>query len=903
MRHLDRAVSMTLESAVREPAVRFRPASLRDRWKDAASAVEAPPDYGRMMEADSPPAEDVPYFESFEEFREEELRVKVCKESIRSNLQNTLRSGVGHLRALEDVEDAAVTADDVAEKFVSRSQLEKNVAFLWAAFLRRPDLLRGLLRAGADARFCDDEGLNALHMAAFSGCVESCRLLVAQGVDVNLLRKSYTPLHSAAFGNAPDAARYLLGRGAKVEFWKLGLVGDDKSGTALHSAVKANSADVLQILTEACEDVNCVEPGGCAALHLAADLGHTACLKVLLDATDADADVRTREKRATALHLACDGGYTECVGALLARGADPSLRNTRGQTPLHLAARAQSIESVEMLLATGKVDVDAMDDDSRTPLHAALGKDLHAFDMVELLIGYGADVNREDKYGYTPLHVAALNEMSQCVETLLFHGADVTTKTKGGASALNIVVRKTPASLAMVNEKFNCAISVHDPEVSRREVELKMDFRALLRNGDVGEIGYLKTFVDEGQKDVLQHPLCEAFLHLKWQKIRKFYFARLAFCVLYVLSLTVYVWSGPARERSPDPVLAAEWYALVVLTLFEVVRKLYGLSGYASARQYLQQPENVLDWLVIASVFVTSSIIGGSSAPWQSHVAAFAVLLAWLNLMYSVGQLPLLGSYVAMYSKVQTEFFKLLLAYSFLLVGFTVSFAVVFPGSDFDNIFYGFLKVLAMMTGELDLGNLHLKPGEHALIGSAHVIFLLFLLFVTVILMNLLVGIAVHDIQGLRKTAGLAKLERQTRLISYIELALFGRFLPSYLLRLLRWTALVSPSAYRVVLHVKPLNPREKRLPRHVLTAAYEIAKARRRNKHTVSSQVSTRTACTRYGDADDSASVYGRRRRGLDDAAMLLLSDLRDEVLQLRKAVDENRSLLDALSNKCTDC
>lgn len=41
----------------------------------------------------------------------------------------------------------------------------------------------------------------------------------------------------------------------------------------------------------------------------------------------------------TALHLATQEGVEESVAFLLANGADPNLRNQRGDTPLHIAVQ------------------------------------------------------------------------------------------------------------------------------------------------------------------------------------------------------------------------------------------------------------------------------------------------------------------------------------------------------------------------------------------------------------------------------------------------------------------------------------------------------------------------------------------------------------------------------------
>lgn len=268
--------------------------------------------------------------------------------------------------------------------------------------------------------------------------------------------------------------------------------------------------------------------------------------------------------------------------------------------------------------------------------------------------------------------------------------------------------------------------------------------------------------------------------------------------------------------------------------------------------------------------------------------------------MLMIGQLPIFGVYVAMYTKVQGEFAKLFMAYSCMLVGFTISFCVIFPSSPvFANPLMGFITVLVMMIGEQDLSLLTNDPDGKdppvLLEISAQITFVLFLLFVTVILMNLLVGIAVHDIQALKKTAELSKLVRQTKLISYIESALFNRYLPTWLRKLLHYTALVSPQAYRVVLCVKPLNPGEKRLPKDILMSAYEVGKQRKFFDATCISNPNnayTPHYTQKYKMMSDSTNLYDRINEsdyGFDTESVGTLSN----------KIDDNAEKIDALTKE----
>ena len=123
----------------------------------------------------------------------------------------------------------------------------------------------------------------------------------------------------------------------------------------------------------------------------------------------------------------------EAVKQLLAAGADVDAKVggfIRGWTPLHFAARDGYKEIVELLIAEG-ANVNANNQYGYTPLHLATTKEVAA-----LLISNGADVNAKIDEGWTSLHSAVANGHKEVVEVLIAKGADVNAKDDDGDTPL-----------------------------------------------------------------------------------------------------------------------------------------------------------------------------------------------------------------------------------------------------------------------------------------------------------------------------------------------------------------------------------------------------------------------------------------------------------------------------------
>uniref|UniRef100_A0AAR5QFV8 Uncharacterized protein n=1 Tax=Dendroctonus ponderosae TaxID=77166 RepID=A0AAR5QFV8_DENPD len=321
---------------------------------------------------------------------------------------------------------------------------EKHTVVHWATVCGETSALRAVLAAGAPASTPDVHGGYPLHYAAqmCGGAKDSelglqvlNALLAQKEVNVSVEDGDRRqPLLWAASAGSAKALLALVRAGATVE-------SSDRDGlTALHCAASRGHTDCLDTLLTLCgASPDTIDTNGCTALHYAVTLGHADATALLL-AHGADLNRQDRKGRSPA-HCGCAKGQFETVKLIAARGANLWMRNARGDFPLHDAAASGRRELVSWLLNMRPSQVNAKNNDGRTPLHLAALND--NADMCKILLDSGAAINpvlRTTKNVFmTPLDCALQRGFRSTAKYLQLHGGVPANRLSAHGSEVQIL--------------------------------------------------------------------------------------------------------------------------------------------------------------------------------------------------------------------------------------------------------------------------------------------------------------------------------------------------------------------------------------------------------------------------------------------------------------------------------
>ncbi|OWA53039.1 putative Transient receptor potential cation channel subfamily A member 1 [Hypsibius exemplaris] len=241
----------------------------------------------------------------------------------------------------------------------------------------------------------------------------------------------------------------------------------------------------------------------------------------------------------------------------------------------------------------------------------------------------------------------------------------------------------------------------------------------------------------------------------------------------------------------------------LVLILF-----MEGTNLFSKGLRYFKDWINYVGFLLFISCagFLISFQLQGQGRDdraWTYQFGAVAVFLAWFNLMRCCRPFGTFGIYSIMFFRIMKTLMEVLLFFALLIVAFAAAFCVLFQSQIFpdryefhqyqsslepntlrtghDTLFFSGFRIGAMTTGELDFLSTFLYPLMDGMLEYptlAAIFYAIFLMLMPILLNNLLIGLAVGDMDAIRNNAAALRREIQV----YLHYAL-ERLFPAKLLK------------------------------------------------------------------------------------------------------------------------
>ncbi|KAF8366425.1 trpa-2, partial [Pristionchus pacificus] len=293
------------------------------------------------------------------------------------------------------------------------------------------------------------------------------------------------------------------------------------------------------------------------------------------------------------------------------------------------------------------------------------------------------------------------------------------------------------------------------------------DYRGKEKDEECIHWKHLKELKDRNKWGVLRHPMVLNFINERLIECAFFYFLHLAAFFTFLLLLSSHIFSNDIFQD-------------ILVTLFVLFFMFFMLlKGAIKARI----SNSISLWFIVAYSFNILTFVATLAYVWLPHLFEYddfhqdvkkiilwflpivAVMSAWINFLYILRKSPY-GIYIFMMVRILKSFGRIATIWIPTLIAFSFAFHLILRDSDVEpwkssdphnnattidklfTILQAVTKTSTMMIGEVDADNI---LGTKMWIPSMLV--LIFEIITVILLMNLMVSLAVGDVEYLRNTS------------------------------------------------------------------------------------------------------------------------------------------------------
>ena len=681
--------------------------------------------------------------------------------------------------------------------------------------------VKELLQRGADPLISDNKGSNALHLAVWRKRKAIVELLLQLHCSLELVttknNDGYNPIHLALKLGYGDLVAPMI---SSIRF-QLQNIKDSNGNNYLHLAAKCGNWKALATLLDIPDTLkllNETSNSGTTPLHCAAKAGHIRCVELLLQS---GAMIHKCHCGITPFMFACQEGHPECAKLLYeAHSFQIDWQDDCGNTALHYAAKSQNPLMVKQLLETG--------------CRFMLNNDLESF----------LDIISTNRDNDSAMLVVKSTRWQECLDFNSSTGTEtmiqlIEQMPDVAMAVLDRCHKKSPLNKTHPDywEKFNFKYissrqrtqdSERSPSISRDESSdqlnagMQIRYKGSLKSSTppiaskvrtMRKCKYkpspttatLLTMMDFKRVDLLIHPVVTAYLGMKWRNYGQIIyslFTLLFFLLVMLLTALIIVVPHPARGYSSDSVnqsspvgngsdlpvpplpTSGQVIRVLILVINTIIAPILIIRLINAEWRTLNFVQHVPEWIFVFTVIFNYVFLLAPNPLAIWPFAAVACFFSWLSAGLMLELFTVFGIYVQMFIAITRTAFQVLVVCIFLLMAFACAFYVLagFRFLAFSSIGYSLFTMFGYMLGEIqyDMFIVGDDSGKFELSHLVLIFVVLVAVLMSIVMANLLIGLAVGDIERVKINAILEKRRVEIHYYSDLDKVFPKRFFRQY---------------------------------------------------------------------------------------------------------------------------